>query len=148
MKPQAATLAAAAALALTFAAHHTGERPTPPGPAIVNEPATPTPPPAALAEPSAITPGRAALRWQLAAEHGLRTQIPPGVFTDQLAHELARRPPATTPGLPRARVVRLRELKRAAGLRQLVATIRRGRHDEYVNVLLDCRRRCKVASIQ
>lgn len=145
-------IAAAAGLiaAATVAAARPGApgpaRPDAGGPAVVSAPATPLPAPGR--PPSPLPVARRALRWQLAAETGRRWALPAHTFTPKTARELTARPPARSPSRIRAKLVALREQTPAGGARRVLATVRRDRQAAHINLLVVCRPRCLVASVE
>lgn len=145
---QVAASAAATATVFALAAanrKHGDELPA--TPAVVEQPATPRTPDRVRAR-SALRPARRAITWQLAAESGSQRTPPPNTFTTGLEQQLERRPPRPEPHRERARIVRIRETQPIPGARRVLVTVARDTERSQVTLLVLCRRRCLIASIE
>lgn len=147
-KPVLVAVAVIAA-ALAWALGSTAREPTDPvlPPPVVDRPAAPQPI-TRVQRPSVSRSAERAMRWQLAAETGTRRTLPARTFTARLERELTSRPPRPQPGHARARLGRVREIQPVPGARRVLVTVHRGASQSTVTLLLVCRRRCLVASIE
>lgn len=149
MRPSlAAALAATVVLVLAIPVGRPETSGPPAAPAVVDQPATPTQPTPASSPPSMIGIARRAMRWQLDAEAGRDKSLPPRTFTTDLERQLTERPPRPAPGRPTAHVVRVRETQPVPGARRVLVTVERGTERSQVTVIVLCRRRCLVASVE